>query len=36
MSVRARLKDILLTAYAMVMLGRHTHDVRYLFLIGDA
>lgn len=36
MSVRARLKDILVTAYAMVMLGRHTHDVRYVFLIGNA
>lgn len=36
MSVLAKLKDMLVTAYAMVMLGRHTDDVRYVFLIGNA
>ncbi len=36
MSVLAKLRDFLITAYAMVMLGRHTDNVRYVFLIGNA
>jgi ubiquinone biosynthesis protein COQ4 len=36
MMALAKFKHMLVTAYGMVMLGRHTDNVRYVFLIGNA